>query len=306
MSLSPAQLSVHQSALSAARTFKRAEAALLDSLLEVERTGVHFRLGYSSLFTYAVSALGLSEAVAYNSIAVARKMREVPELRAQVEEIGVSKAKKIVSVLTKENQMEWLARAKTLSSRALEKQVAKMNPQAATPELTKYVSAERLDLRLGIDEELLGQLRRAQDQVSQSMGKPASLEDTLRAALAFYLRHKDPVEKAERAKKVVNKQVTGTVRAEDKSSARGEATEVTGVTHPVVREKRTPIPARVAHAVRLRDQNRCQAKTQATRCGSTRFIDLHHIQPVSQGGPNTPMNLITLCRAHHRLAHGKG
>jgi HNH endonuclease len=33
------------------------------------------------------------------------------------------------------------------------------------------------------------------------------------------------------------------------------------------------------------------------------FVDLHHIQPRSQGGRHDASNFITLCGAHHRAAH---
>ena len=32
-------------------------------------------------------------------------------------------------------------------------------------------------------------------------------------------------------------------------------------------------------------------------------MDVHHLQPRSEGGKNTLENLITLCTAHHRAAH---
>ena len=93
---------IHQSALLAASEFKMAEKRLLLALIEVERNSVHLRLGFSSLFQYAVS-LGLSEGVAFSAISVARKMREIPELESEVSEIGISKLRKIVSVLTPES-----------------------------------------------------------------------------------------------------------------------------------------------------------------------------------------------------------
>src|SRR5581483_10293671 len=208
---------IHQSALLAAREFKQAELKLLEALLEVEKSSVHLRKGFSSLFHYAVQSLGLSEAVAYNAISVARKIREIPELKSEVAELGISKTRKIVSVLTKENQSEWSSKAKTLSSRSLEKAVAKVNPRMATPEVARYVSEKRLDLRLGVDEELMLKLRRAQDQVSQSSGRPASLEDTLKEAICFYLHHKDPLE---RAKRVIAKKGTRAVAGEAHKLAR--------------------------------------------------------------------------------------
>ena len=289
MSLTPELTKIHEFALHAASSFKEAEVRLLEALSEVEKSSVHFKLGYSSLFQYAVSSLGLSEAVAYNAIAVARKAREVPELKS----VGISKARKIVSVLTAENQKDWIEKARTLSSRALEKAVAKENPRASTPEQAKYVSEKRLDLRLGLTEELMLKLRRAQDQVSQDLNKAATLEETLEQVLALYLKHKDPLEKARRViakngNKSLNKLFTGTVQNDAASEP------------PVAR---IPIPKGTEHLVRLRDKNQCQAQTPRGICGQRRFIDLHHLKPVSQGGTNAPENLLTLCRTHHRQIH---
>ena len=39
-------------------------------------------------------------------------------------------------------------------------------------------------------------------------------------------------------------------------------------------------------------------------CDSTRFLQIHHVVPRSQGGTNSPHNLITLCSDCHALAHG--
>ena len=144
---------LHETALTTARDLKRVEAALMDALIAVERERVFMKLGFSSLFTYAVQALGLSESVAYSVISVARKSREVPALRVEIQEgaISISKAKKIVSVLTAKNQQEWLAKAKTLTTRHLEKEVARENPRASVPERAIYTNGKRLALSLGVD-----------------------------------------------------------------------------------------------------------------------------------------------------------
>lgn len=39
-------------------------------------------------------------------------------------------------------------------------------------------------------------------------------------------------------------------------------------------------------------------------CGDRRNLTVHHIVKRSQGGPETEMNLITLCPICHGLAHG--
>src|SRR5262249_31034882 len=131
-------------------------------------------------------------------------------------------------------------------------------------------------------------------QVSRTRGRPVSLEETLEEMTGFYLRHKDPVEKAKRViakkspTKIDHSQVTGPVKIEGASKA---------AISPPAPGERVPIPKSTEHEVRLRDQNRCQAKKGQTICGETRFIDLHHVKPVCEGGSNDPQNLVTLCRA---------
>ncbi|MDR3608501.1 MAG: HNH endonuclease signature motif containing protein [Oligoflexia bacterium] len=66
---------------------------------------------------------------------------------------------------------------------------------------------------------------------------------------------------------------------------------------------RAPLPAAVLHQVNLRDQGRCTHVTNGKRCNQARWTEIHHKIPVSQGGPNTPENLITLCSTHHQLQH---
>ncbi|MBI2607137.1 MAG: HNH endonuclease [Deltaproteobacteria bacterium] len=302
-------LRVHEAALEAARGFKRAEAALIDALIAVERERVFVKLGFSSLFTYAVQALGLSEGVAYNAITVARKAREIPALHEEIRlgTISISKAKKIAAVLTFENQQEWLERARTLSSRRLEKEVARENPRMAVPERVTYVTGKRLSLSLGVDEALMLKFRRAQDRVSGARGRAASIEDTLAELVEFYLRHKDPVEKAKRAvakngrmpptsenpTSPLKKQFTGTVALSTRNPL-----PVHGAFH------RTTIPASIGHPVRVRDEGRCQfRRPDGTICGERRWVDLHHIRPISIGGDHRPENLVTLCQAHHRETH---
>ncbi|MBI2605974.1 MAG: HNH endonuclease [Deltaproteobacteria bacterium] len=39
------------------------------------------------------------------------------------------------------------------------------------------------------------------------------------------------------------------------------------------------------------------------RCEQKRWLQVHHIKPVSLGGGNTLENLTTLCSGHHRMRH---
>lgn len=289
---------IHAQAILAAQNYKTAEFSLLQALQAVEAKRVFIALGYSSLFRYAADALKLSESVAFSLITVARKARDVPSLQLSLQsgEVTLSNARMISAVITIENSREWIAQASTLSKRQLEKEIVKIRPQAATPERVAYTSEKRVRLEMGLSESEMLRLRRVQDLVSQSQRRPASLEETVQVLCGDFLSRKDPVEQAKRqtarGQKIAPKILTVPVKTLDPGRV-GTASA-----------RRIPIPAVVRHAVNLRDGNRCgYVSDVGTRCGETRWIELHHRIPVSHGGQNTAENLVTLCSGHHRAVH---
>jgi 5-methylcytosine-specific restriction endonuclease McrA len=193
--------------------------------------------------------------------------------------LSVSQARRVVPVITKENQQEWIEKAKKLSQRELEKQVAEVNPRAIVREKIRPVAKDLREMRVGISAEIEKMVNRVKDLVSQSEGKAASLEDVVRVMATSYLEKHDPIKKAERA-----------------SSRK---------TRKVIAPKpgRQPIPAAVQHAVQLRDRGQCTLKVEGTRCSSTRWVHFHHVVPVARGGLNTVQNLRTVCSAHHHYLH---
>ena len=96
------QESLHQRALELAGKHRAVEAALVRALTEIDRLKLYLPLGFPSLFQYAVSALQMSESVAYAFIQVARKARSVPALAAALngERLSVAKASRIASALS--------------------------------------------------------------------------------------------------------------------------------------------------------------------------------------------------------------
>ena len=272
--------SIHEQAVEIAKRFRKAEYDLIDILQQIDDKKVFMHLGYSSLFDYALRALKLSEANTSNFIAVARKSKCIPELKKAIHsgDLSVSKARKITPVITKENSQHWLELAKTLPKPKLEKEVAKVCPKQATPEQAKYVSESRMELKLGISEQLLAKLKRAQNIVSQKTKKHATWEDTLAAALDIYLQKQDPVEKAKRNSKIDD-----------------AAASVPGTRY---------ISSAQKHQVHLRDKGQCtHIDNQGQRCEHQRWLAIHHKVPLSQKGSNDTENLQTLCVSHHKQLH---
>jgi hypothetical protein len=288
---------LHEKALQITRTYLKAESELISILQEIDDCRGYREMGFKSLFDYATQALGLSESVSFNFITIARKSREVPKLQEMIQkqEITVSNARMIAPVLNQENQERWLSSAAELSKRELEKEIAREFPERQVQERIRYVSEERLELKLGISDDLHELLKRVRDLVSTQMGKSATLEETLRVALTLYIEKKDPMEKAKRAEIKEVKPVPGQV-----GSTR--ASQISKNTS--ARQNPRFIPAKLEHAVRLRDQGQCTFKTtQGARCTERRWLDIHHVKPLSEGGATTLENLTLICRGHHQVIH---
>src|ERR1700752_5329195 len=115
---------IHQRAVDISSRYKRLESELIEILEQVENHKVYLHYHHSSLFKYGVEELKLSESVIYRLITVMRKSREIPQLKAEISagNITLGNATRIASILTSENQSEWLAKASELSQRQLEKE----------------------------------------------------------------------------------------------------------------------------------------------------------------------------------------
>jgi hypothetical protein len=59
------------------------------------------------------------------------------------------------------------------------------------------------------------------------------------------------------------------------------------------------VPPAIRRQVLLRDQKTCQVPG----CRNTLALDLHHIQPRSEGGTHHAHNQLGLCNVHHRAVH---
>ena len=311
---------IHEEALRVAAKYLRAEADLLDILQKVEEHRVYRHFECTSLYAYAVKILNLSDDTALNFISVARKAKEVPALKQKIREgkFSVSKARKITSVLTPENQCQWIEMAISLPQKKLEREVAKVNPKAAMPHRMKYLSGTRVYLSLNLAEETMQDFKQVQDLLSQKNKRAADFEEVLKEMLGEYLRKHDPVKRAERAwakehKPVVARRVKSEAlrqvkveetRGDSKSAQAQQDCSGSDAVSEYSKLSREPIPAKLKHQLVLRDQNQCAYKdSDGVRCGQKRWLELHHIKPVSQGGENVIENLTTLCSSHHKVLH---
>ncbi len=327
-----------------AKDYKQLEQQLLGLVIEIDRNKLFYKLGFNSLFKYLTVGLELSPAVACAFTNVARKAQEVPELKNQVEsgKLSIYKAQRITSVLTPQNSKTWLALAENKSHRELEREVAIASPQNAVLEKSRYVSSfeapkekiivkrdiPRMELQLGVSEKLMLKIRRAQDLESQRCKKNLSLEQTLDEVLSVYLEKRDPLKKAYRQKMKGTLQTTSMQKNCNEMKSRQEhprqaqsiqqsssynQTNQNKKCRSIDKNrarangnKREVIPAYLRHQLQIRDQSHCTyVDSDGKRCSAKRYLEAHHIKPVSEGGKNTLENLMLLCSGHHKSIHSR-
>ncbi len=134
--LTSQQRAIHDRAKRIAADYLKSEFDLIEILDQVEKSRLFRKLDCSSLFQYATQLLGLSESVAYSLITIMRKSREIPELK----NIAISKASRIVSVISSENATEWIEFAGSHSKREVEREIARRFPEKARHEKLKPIS----------------------------------------------------------------------------------------------------------------------------------------------------------------------
>jgi hypothetical protein len=254
---------LHEKAVYLSKEFKRVEADLVDVLQKIDEQKIFRKMGFPSLFDYATKSLGLSESVAYGLITVSRKSKEIPELKAAVSQgtLSLSQAKRITSVLTKENALELIEKAKTMTQREIEKVVATLNPKVAVGERTRFVSEDRIELKISLKEVLMKKLKRIQDLESQRTKKACDLESTLEAMIEEYLERHDPVRKSER---ILKKPSLRKVKSQIDCSADRNTTDS-------VQPGRLRFTSEIKHRVNQRDQTQiAHVDRHGRRCSNKR------------------------------------
>ena len=279
----------HEEGVGLASTYLKCEARMVELLGLIANARGYLYFQCPSLRQYAISKWELPEYTAADMVTVARKSLEIPELLSALQrgQTSLSKLRRICSVITPADKTEWLDLAEKGTNREIEKAVAAARPQPVDESLN-YKDEGLSELRVGLNEETRKNLERIRDLLSQKKGRAVTLSECLEQMTKIVLEKIDPIKKAERAMK------RSTVKREKLGTC-----QVRRFTRP-----RRKLPARVEHAVNLRDQVQCaHVDHQGRRCPNRRWLHRHHLKPVSMGGDDSAENLTSLCSGHHRLVH---
>ena len=286
-------------------------------------------LGLSSINQYAIQELGFSKSRTDDFIRLARQLDNLPAVRKAVAsgELGYTKAREIVSVATPETEDRWLKAAKSTRQKLVlevkkAKRAAKVDPGQGEllPSSPPVVAPRELPVRFQVDLTPEQEARRSAmvERLHKLGDVPNDRAELILEALAALLETKElhrqkcprghlpsqpPVQIHVHENAKTGRMTVQTDAGErELSRAEVERMHCDAAVCEHGGRNTTTIPPRVRRKVLARDKHRCQAPG----CGRTRFLEVHHLKPRSQGGNNKPENLMTLCGSCHRLWHERG
>lgn len=311
-------------------------ADMLAHIAEVDTRSLYLESACSSMFTYCVSRLHMSESSAYKRIEVARAARRYPAIFGHVAsgDLSLSAVRLLAPRLTAENHHSLLEAARKLSRRGIEELIANRFPQPdIEPSLRKLperrppvppdTSAAPVPSTPAATTQPLEQPGETMppsppDQVPRSFVSPmltARAELKPLSAARYLLKltlSKDTRDKLLKAQALMRHRVPGgeldavldraldALLRELRHGKYGETDRPQKKPRPLKDGSRT-VPNTVKREVAARDDDRCTfVDAQGHRCEERAFLEFDHIRPVARGGMATSAEDVRLrCRSHN-------
>jgi hypothetical protein len=272
---------------------KIVEWEIISNLQDVDEERMY--VDCTNLFGYAVKHYEFTRDIAYAFMAVAKKAAKIPRLKDAIKgiEINVSAAKRLLPHLTEDNVDELIMFSKTHSHRETERMLAELGGPTKPIEKVKHIAGGKVRLTVEITEEEFDALERAK-AIEAQKGRILSDGEAVGKSLKHFVERKDPVKRAERAEaRRAKKQKVGAPLL-----SKDDFSDIEGT---YGRENMTAAQINAAIA---RDKGGCtHIGSDGKRCCQDRWVDVHHIISVADGGSNHPSNLTTLCSFHHDMVH---
>jgi len=300
---------------------------VLEHLREIERRRLFSSLGMSSLFQYCVEILKYSESAANRRISSMRLLKSLEpqtaaEIKLKVENgsLTLSHLAQAQSFFTKESKnnavlnnggkKEILNSLEGKSTRQAETilQAASSQPIPPIREYTRPASNDRTEIHLVVDKETMGLLNQVRGLLSHS--HPQLTWGELIGIVSKAAWEKlDPAREPKRKRKSNS---TGDTDNQSKPEAQGGSVQTKDPVHLTVNltkknevasggtnkpKPRENIPAAMKREIWRRDRSKCSTVNPLTgrACGSTRFLQIHHIVAVALGGLTVISNLQLRC-----------
>ena len=304
---------------------REATARLIALLMEVDSRKLYAGQGYSSLFTYCVQRLHLSEHAAYLRIEAARSARRFPVILDKLSDgsVHLTAVSLLGPHLSDGNHVELLAAATHKSKREVEQLLARWRPQpdvrtvirklptptqvpVSSSEFPVWASVQETPHLKGPSESVFVLSAPASVAMCPPEITPLAPE---RYKVQFTVSH-ETHEKLRRVQDLMRHTIPDgdpaaifdralTLLLADLLKVKCGATERPRSGRPAQSRSRH-IPAAVKRAVWQRDGGRCAFHGEHGRCTETGFLEFHHVVPYAERGATTASNLELRCRAHNQ------
>ncbi|HEY3246974.1 MAG TPA: HNH endonuclease [bacterium] len=300
-----------------ARQERETIATLIAHLAVLDERRLYLSEGCSSLFTYCMQVLHVSEAAAYDRMEVARAVRKYPLILEMLASgsLTLTTARLLAPTLTPANHPRLLEAAARKSKRDVLKLVARRRPLADVPSAIRQLPSRTASLvfHTAPNAEAPSEQTNPPEAPVLEIRPPAmpvvvplsakrfkiqftaseETHDLLRRAQDL-LRHQIPNgdvgEVMEKALKVLIRAL-----AREKVAATDRPRDGRGSN---LRSRH--IPAEVRRKVWTRDGGRCAfVAHNGRRCTERAFLEFHHVVPYAADGKATVENIQLRCRAHN-------
>jgi 5-methylcytosine-specific restriction endonuclease McrA len=305
-------------------------------LLLAWRSGAHVHLGHGSFAEYVERLLGYSPRTTREKLRVAEALERLPRSALALEQGALSwcAARELTRVATADTEAAWLATAHGKTTRQIEALIAGKQPGELPPDRAHEEDLEpppRHVLRFEVSADTFATFREAMQTLRRSAGGALD-DDAVLIALArrvlgapsddgrssYRISYQVCPACGRGAQLASGELVAVSAEVLAMAACDGEciglrATPPAGEHHSAANDPEAAAPPTTTHVGRARravppalrrtvlarDRHGCRVPG----CRNTHFVDVHHLQPRSEGGKNTLENLITLCTAHHRATH---
>ncbi|HCM38629.1 MAG: hypothetical protein A2X97_10630 [Bdellovibrionales bacterium GWA1_52_35] len=321
-----------------AETERRITIQILHHLAEIEKRRAYARLGYPSLWDYAIKELKYSEAAAYRRISAMRALKTHPEIQGKIERgvLSVSAVSQIQGFLkaereqahktyTKSETSALFAQCENKSSREVTRELAAISPLALKVQKERVITEDRTEIRFIVDAGQLNKIHRVRDLSAARLRNPGSYPELVELMSEVTLDEIDPLRKVVRERKTHQKEqkkepenesevesdnrAAGSVSLKVDQNVALITSEATAVSvgsqgeRGIVAQTSRAIPASVRTQIWKQYGGRCAFISAETgrRCNSTFGLEIEHCKPHALGGSSKdPENLRLLCRHHNQ------
>jgi hypothetical protein len=306
---------------------RRVEADLVAHIGEVDHRRLYARAACSSMFSYSLEVMHLSEHEAYERITAARASRKYPMLLEMLRDgrLHLSGIGKLAPHLTEENCERLLARAAHKTKRQIEELLVEISPKPDVPPVIRKLperSAKtppqkppRTPPQTPIELRPDRAMSPAEDPVSSHPPLPPPARPVVeplspsRYKIAF-TASAELREKLEQLQALTQSDLAAVIEtAVTEKLERLEAKRYGETKSPRktldetdTSPKSRYMPAAVRRIVRKRDCRQCTFVDEGgRRCTERRWLEFHHDDPYGRGGDHDPSRIRLLCKVHNLL-----